>query len=127
MNFDQNYLVFQILTILILKFIKLANSVQKCSSLFHVNIRSLSKHIDELKNVLHASKIIFDFKGVSETKQLINKDFISDVDIEGYQMYSQPSKSASCGVAIYVNNKLDHFRKDDLLLLRMILNHYGLK
>ena len=29
-------------------------------------------------------------------------------------MYSQPSKSASSGAAIYVNNKRDHFRKDDL-------------
>ena len=55
---------------------------------------------NKLKNVLHASKIIFDFIGVSETKQLINKDFISNVDIEGYQVYSQPSKSASGGVAI---------------------------
>ena len=98
-------------------FIKLTNSVKKCLPLFHVNIISLSKHIDELKNVLHASKIIFDFIGVSETKQLINKDFISDVDIEGYHVYSQPSKSSSGGVAIYVNNKLDHFRKDDLSVI----------
>ena len=32
-------------------------------------------------------------------------------------MYSQPSKSASGGVAIYVINKLDHFRKDDLSVI----------
>ena len=32
-------------------------------------------------------------------------------------MYSQPSKSASDDVAIYVNNKLDHFRKDDLSVI----------
>ena len=32
-------------------------------------------------------------------------------------MYSQPSKSSSGGVAIYVNNKLDHFRKDDLSVI----------
>ena len=65
-------------------FIKLTNSAKECLALFHVNIRSLSKHIDELKNVLHASKIIFDFIEVSDTKQLINKDFTSNVDIEGY-------------------------------------------
>ena len=59
----------------------------------------------------------FDFIGVSETKKLINKDFISNVDIEGYQMYSQPSKSAFGGVAICVNNKLDRFRKDDLSII----------
>ena len=65
------------------------------------------------------SRIIFDFIGVSETKQLTDKDFISNVDIEGYQMYSQPSKSASGGVAIYVNNKLSHFRKDDLSVIEV--------
>ena len=86
-------------------------------SLFHVDIRCLSKHIDEFEIVLHASKIIFDFIGVSETKQLINKDFISNVGIEGYQMYFQPSESASDGVAIYVINKLDNFRKDDLSVI----------
>ena len=32
-------------------------------------------------------------------------------------MYSQPSKLASGGVAIYVNNKLSHFRKDDLSVI----------
>ena len=32
-------------------------------------------------------------------------------------MYSQSSKSASNGVAIYVNNKLDHFMKDDLSVI----------
>ena len=35
-------------------FIKLTDSLKKCLSLFHVYIRSLYKHIDELKNVLHA-------------------------------------------------------------------------
>ena len=67
--------------------------------------------------LLDASRIIFDFKGTSETKQHINKDFISNVDIEGYQMYSQTSKSACGGVAIYVNNKLDHFREDDFSVI----------
>ena len=32
-------------------------------------------------------------------------------------MYSQPSKSASGGVAIYVNNKLDHLRKGYLSVI----------
>ena len=32
-------------------------------------------------------------------------------------MCSQPSKSASSGVAIYVNSKLNHFRNDDLSVI----------
>ena len=32
-------------------------------------------------------------------------------------MYTQPSKSAAGGVAIYVKDKLDHFKRDDLSIL----------
>ena len=32
-------------------------------------------------------------------------------------MCTQPSKFSAGGVAMYVNNKLDHFKKDDLDIL----------
>ena len=44
-------------------------------SLFHVNIRSLTKHFDKLHLLLHSSKIPFDIIGISKSKQLINRDF----------------------------------------------------
>ena len=37
-------------------------------SLFHVNIRSLTKHFDELHLLLHSSEIPFDVIGISESK-----------------------------------------------------------
>ena len=39
-------------------------------------------------------------------------------------MYNHPSNSNAGGVAIYVNNKLDHFTRDDWL---MTLSRCGLK
>ena len=48
-------------------------------SLFHVNIRSLSKHFDELHSPLYSTKIPFDVIGVTVTKQLVNKDFLTNV------------------------------------------------
>ena len=39
-------------------------------SLFHVNIRSLSKHFDELHTLLHASKIQFYIIGITEFNSL---------------------------------------------------------
>ena len=39
-------------------------------SLFHVNIRSLTKHFHELHLLLHSSKIPFDVIGISESKEL---------------------------------------------------------
>ena len=67
--------------------------------------------------MLSALGVSFDLLGISETKQT-GKNFISNVDIEGYHMYTQHSKSAAGGVAIYVKDKLDHFKQDDLSILR---------
>ena len=79
-----------------------------------MNKRSLSKNSDQLLNVLSAAKTKFDLIQITETKQQINKDFITNVNLGGYQMYTQPSNSNAGGVVIYVNNKLDHFLRDDL-------------
>ena len=38
------------------------------------------------------------------------------IDINNYFMYTQPSKLASVGVAIYVNDKLGHFRVVDMCI-----------
>ena len=64
--------------------------------------------------MLSAAKTKFDLIGITETKQQINKDFIKNVNLDGYQMYTEPSNSNAGGVAIYMNNKLDHFIRDDL-------------
>ena len=47
-------------------FNSLTASIGKCVSFFHLNIRSLSKHLDELKAVVSVSKIKFDFIGISD-------------------------------------------------------------
>ena len=92
-------------------------SLDRFFSLFHVNARSLSKNFDQLLCVFSASNIPFDVLGITETKQQTDKGFLTNVSIDGYHMYTQPSKSSVGGVAIYVNNKLDHFKSDDLSIL----------
>ena len=67
--------------------------------------------------MLSALGVSFDLLGISETKQQTGKNFISNVNIEGYHIHTQPSKSAAGGVAIYVKDKLDHFKRDDLSIL----------
>ena len=81
-----------------------------------MNTRNLSKNFDEFSAVLSALGISFDVLDITETKQQIGKEFISDVNIDNYLMYTQPSKS-SAGVAIYINNKSDHVKRDDLSIL----------
>ena len=86
-------------------------------SVFHTNIRSLSKHHDTLHTQLSMININFDVIGISETKEQIDNEFITNVELRGYSMYSQPSES-SCGrCAIYVNLQLDHQVRNDLSVL----------
>ena len=46
--------------------------------------------------------------GISESKQPVNKNFLTDVNLHEYQLHSQPTKSACGGVAMYVKKSLDH-------------------
>ena len=92
-------------------------SFSKQFSLLHVNTGSLSKNFDQLSAVLSALGIPFDVLSITETKRQIGKEFISNVSIDNYLMYTQPSKSSAGGVAISINNKFDHVKRDDLSIL----------
>ena len=61
--------------------------------------------------------ISFDVIGISETKEQIDNEFITNVELRGYSMYSQPSKSSCGGCAIYVSSQLDHQVRNDLSAL----------
>ena len=82
--------------------------------LFHSNLRSLSKHIDELQILLRSTEIPFDIIGVSETKEQVYRGFLTDVNLNGYDFYSQPSKASAGGVAIYIKSSLNYVIRDDL-------------
>ena len=83
-------------------------------SVFHTNIRSLSKHFDELHAQLNMLNIPLDINGISESKQQVVKDFLVNVQMDGYSMYSQPSKSSCGGCVLYFNSMLNHRIRDDL-------------
>ena len=86
-------------------------------SVSHVNISSLTKHFDELQTLINSAKIPFDILGISESKQLVGTEFPVNVNIDGYQIYSQPIKSTHGGVVVYVNKKLDHAVREDISVL----------
>ena len=83
-------------------------------SFLHANLRSLSAHIDDLKLLLDSIKLPFDILGISETKEQVNKDFLSNINLAGYDFYSQPSISAAGGVALYINSKLNYLIREEL-------------
>ena len=53
-------------------------------SFHHTNIRSLSKHLDELHTQLSMLNTVFDVIGISESKQQVGKDQILNTQIKGY-------------------------------------------
>ena len=92
-------------------------STNNTFSLFNVNIRSLSKHFDELRSLITSTKIPFDVIRISESKRLINQNFKINVSLEGYHLHSQPTKSSHGGVVMYVNKHLDYTVRDDLSVI----------
>ena len=85
----------------------------KSFPLFHSNLRSLSAHFDELQLLLTALKSQFEVIGISEAHEQ-SEGFLTNVNLFGYILHSQPSKSSTGGVALYVKSNLDHFVRDDL-------------
>ena len=81
--------------------------------LFHMNLRSLTAHFDELHTLLGNLKIPFDFIGITETKQYKDNGFLTNVTIQNY-MYCQSSSSHAGGVALYVKSSLDCTSRLDL-------------
>ena len=55
----------------------LNRSLSKYFSLFHTSLRSLAKHFDELQSLLSTLLTKFDVIGISETKENIDKGFIT--------------------------------------------------
>ena len=91
--------------------------------MFHLNIRSLASHFEELQASLGLCKFPFDIihVGISETKHNDDHNLTTNVSLEGYSLHSQPTKSSYEGVALYVNEKLDHFCRNDLELSKKTL------
>lgn len=84
-------------------------------SMIHFNIRSLSKHFDQLLLYLGSLNTHFSLIGLTEIWGTeINKD---NFDIKHYSYYQQirPSKRSG-GVALYVSESLNSFERPDLSL-----------
>ena len=82
--------------------------------MFHSNFRSLSKHIDELQILLRSTEIPFDIIGISETKEQVDSGFLTNVNLHGFDYYSQPSKTSAGYVAIYIKSSLNYVIRNDL-------------
>ena len=83
-------------------------------SILHINIASLSLHIDDLKMLLKLLDHPFDIIGVSETKIRQGHDPLINICLEGYEFIQTPTKSYFGGVGIFVKSSYDYVIRTDL-------------
>ena len=84
-------------------------------AVLHLNIASLSKHFDDLKNLLSLLKYSFDIIGISEHK--INKDAkYTDFDLPGYTFSFNATDSSHGGTGFFISNNLTFKERPDLLI-----------
>ena len=90
----------------------LMHNSKYCLSLFHLNISSLSFHIEELSTIISEHNLAFDIFGVGETKLRLNKAPLRSFIITGYNFKFTAPECSSGGTAIYIKKGLNHkFRK----------------
>eukprot|EP00794_Sanderia_malayensis_P008404 gene8404-9304_t len=83
-------------------------------SLFHMNIRSLSCHYDELVSTLVNLKVNFDVVAVSELWHTFDNPISLNVEIPGYKLFLAQSHSQNGGVGLYVKSCLNPILRMDL-------------
>ena len=85
-------------------------------SIFHLNINSLSKHIESLSTLLE-KLIPFEIIAITETR--ISNDSIShNLEIPNYSCVLTKTESAAGGTAIYVRNSLTFKIRNDLKVIK---------
>ena len=83
-------------------------------SFLHCNIRSLSKIIGLLEDMLYSSSEQPDVLGVSETR--LNANTIFNTELINYNIYQADSSTPAGGVALYVSKALTSFPRSDITL-----------
>ena len=90
------------------------NNSKNCLSFFHLNISSLSFHIEELTTLISEHNLTFDIFGVSETKLRLNKAPLNSVIIPGHNFEFTATECSNGGRAIYIKKGLNYKLRKDL-------------
>ena len=92
----------------------LNNAGPKALSLIHCNIRSLTKNLTLLSDLISVLSSKPDIIGISETK--LNKNSVDNIDLLGYNLYQTDSNTNAGGVGIYVSKDLLTVPQPDIYL-----------
>ena len=90
----------------------LVNSDAKSLLILHCNIRSLSKNVNLLEELLCSLDSKLDILGITETK--LSEKSISNVNIKGYNFFHTDSPTNAGEAALYIANNLKAVPKPDI-------------
>ena len=90
------------------------NNSKNCLFFLHLNICSLSFHIEELTTLISKHNLTFDIFGVSETKLRLNKAPLNSVIIPGYNFEFTATECSDGGTTIYIKKGLNYKLRKDL-------------
>ena len=96
------------------RFQKLACNDNKNVNIFHNNLNGLESKFKLLHNFLSNTSSNVDIITITETSQYINSNFKSNVNLEGYDLFSTPSLSNKGGTCIYIKNMYDSIEREDI-------------
>ena len=87
-------------------------------SIFHLNIASLSKHIDELRTLLSILYHPFDVLYITETRICERNYFnpVTNLDIEGYTFHHTSTLTRCGGAGVYIKNGSQYEIMDELCI-----------
>ena len=81
-----------------------AKTDAKYFSILHCNIRSFSKNLNLLEELLYSIDTKVDILGITETK--LSENSVSNVNISGYNLFHTDSPTKAGGAALYIANNL---------------------
>ena len=87
---------------------------QQDFSLLHLNISSLSCHINDLINFLALINTKFDVICITETRLSHKNPLTTNIELPGYNIEQTPSESSAGGTLIYISQNLLYKRRTDL-------------
>jgi hypothetical protein len=89
-------------------------STASAFSAFHLNIVSLTKHFDELGELLVSLGHEFGVIGISETRILKESPSATSFDIPNYSAIHIPTEGSAGGVSMFVSNRNNFKQRPDL-------------
>ena len=89
----------------------------KSLSLFHLNISSLNKHIDNLENLLTSSNIDFDIIRISETR-ISDSYYASKLNLNNYSLKRCSTAFSAGGTGLYIKKSRPYISTHDLNIIK---------